>query len=243
MLKNPSNLVSDQLEARLRCRSKRYAWVAPRPPGACATTTMLNNPLPAQLAAQAETIVNTLQQTQYQYTEQIDPDTGVYDCDCSAFVGYLLQTLAPGHYSLIPKELAQPRPRAFEYHDFFTTLTPTSPGGWHRILFLPDAQRGDILSWRFPDIEKGHDTGHVVILGDTPHEVQPGVFAVRVYDAANAAHFEDTRGSGPGQFPTGVGTGFLNFQVDAEGKPTAFQFAPADSFDVESIVIGRPEPL
>jgi hypothetical protein len=86
-------------------------------------------PLPQQIAAQAELIVNNLEQTDYQYTEQIDVDQGIYDCDCNGFVGLVLQRTAPDHYALVPKETDQPRPRAFEYYDFFNSLTPQSRRG------------------------------------------------------------------------------------------------------------------
>ena len=71
---------------------------------------MSSNPLPHELAAKAESIINTLTQTDYQHTENIDTDAGIYDCDCNGFVGFILETLGPSHYKLIPKESDQPRP-------------------------------------------------------------------------------------------------------------------------------------
>jgi hypothetical protein len=120
--------------------------------------------LSAQVAAQAELIVSNLQQTNYQHTEHIDVDRGIYDCDCDGFVGFVLTRAAPGHYTMIPQEPGQPQPRAFEYCLFFSSLTPQSACGWHRIDFPRDARRGDIIAWRFPEIEveKGHETGHGV---------------------------------------------------------------------------------
>lgn len=205
------------------------------------TRSMSANPLPQQLAAKAEQVVNTLTETKYQYKEQIDPDAGTWLCDCNSFVGYLLEELAPSHYAKLPKEATQSRPRAFEYYDFFSTLTSSTPGGWHRIQHMANARRGDILAWRFPQIEKGHDTGHVVYLADTPTLHANNIASVRVYDSASKAHFEDTRTDG--RFSSGVGSGFLNFQLDEEGRPTAFQFSPAASFEAYPIAIGRPEPL
>jgi len=61
---------------------------------------MLPNLLPNQLASQAETVVNTLRQTVYQYAENIDAAIGVWDCDCNSFVGFVLEALAPDHYYL-----------------------------------------------------------------------------------------------------------------------------------------------
>ena len=206
---------------------------------------MPDNPLPAQLAAQAELIVNTLKQTVYQYAENIDPANGVYDCDCNSFVGFVLEGLAPAHYNLIPCEADQPRPRAFEYYDFFVSLTPESLGGWHRIALLGDARRGDIIAWRFPEIVAGQDTGHVLFVAETPALLNDDSadFAVRVYDSADVPHFEESRGDGTVDSPSGVGTGFINFQVDVEGRPITFQFGPSADFQTFPIAIGRVEPF
>jgi hypothetical protein len=85
--------------------------------------------LPQQIASKAESIVNSLVQTDYQHTELIDPNAGIYDCDCNGFVGFVLDNVAPAHYRLIPKETNQPRPRAFKYYGYFASLTPESTGG------------------------------------------------------------------------------------------------------------------
>jgi len=198
---------------------------------------------PQQVAQQAEAIVNNLRQTSYQFVENIDVDRGVYDCDCNGFVGFVLECAAPGHYAMIPKESDQPRPRAFEYYDFFNALTPESSGGWHRIDFLCDARRGDIIAWRFPEIEAGFNTGHIFFVAEPPTMIDTGIFAVRVYDSAAGPHFDDTRGDGPGQPRSGVGSGFINFTVDDSGRPQSFQFAPSDGFKIFPIAIGRIEPL
>ena len=89
---------------------------------------MAHNVLPSQVADQAEYIVNTLQQTDYQHQDNIDVDQGIYDCDCSGFVSFVLQQLAPRHYKMIPKEESQPRPRAFKYYEFLNS----SP--WNRVM-------------------------------------------------------------------------------------------------------------
>jgi hypothetical protein len=78
-------------------------------------------------------------------------------------------------------------------------------------------------------------------VADTPTVDDQGYFAVRVYDSAIVPHFDDTRGDGPGQRPSRVGSGFINFQVDDEGQPIAFQFSPPLSaqFTPLPIAIGR----
>jgi hypothetical protein len=206
-------------------------------------TAMSQLSLPGQLASQAEFIVNNLQQTDYQHAENIDVDRGVYDCDCNGFVSFVMERAAPTHYAMIPKEPTQLRPRAFEYYVFFSSLTPESTGGWHQIDFLRDARRGDIIAWRFPEVEKGHDTGHVLFAAEQPAVDDSGVFSVRVYDSAAQPPFEDTRGIGAGEFETGIGSGVIKFKTDDNGRATSFQFSPSDLFKALPIAIGRVEPL
>ena len=196
--------------------------------------------LPGQVASQAEFILENLVQTDYQHTTLIDVDRGIYDCDCGGYVSFVLERAAPDHYAMIPKEADQPRPRAFKFYEFFNSLTPESQGGWHRIDFLRDARRGDIIAWRFPTIEKGHDTGHVLIVAETPTADDSGVFSVRLYDSAAKAHFDDTRTA---VGASGIGSGTIHFKVDNAGHPISFQFAPGDGFRPFSIAIGRVEPL
>jgi hypothetical protein len=126
-----------------------------------------------------------------------------------------LQNTAPNHLAKIPKESTQPRPRAFEYFSFFASLTPSSAGDWKRVDLLEDANRGDILAWRFPTLEPHTDTGHVVILAETPKLASGDVFTVRIYDSALEAHFDDTREPNGAPSPTGatgVGSGNSQFQ-------------------------------
>ena len=198
--------------------------------------------LSEQMATQAEFIVNNIAETDYQHKELIDVDAGVYDCDCNGFVSFVMERAAPDHYAMIPKEADQLRPRAFEYFDFFHSLAPHS-SSWREIEFLKDAQRGDIIAWRFPFLEKGHNTGHVLFVAELPVATQPQIYKVRVYDSAAGPHFNDTRGTGEGEFESGVGSGFINFRVDETDRPIAFQFAPSDPFVTLPIAIGRVEPL
>ncbi len=194
-----------------------------------------------RVAAQAEFIVNNLQETDYQYTENIDVDNRVYNCDCSQFANFVVAQCTPDHYATLVAAASEPVPRAFDYYDFFTSLPPKAGDGWEQVGVLADAARGDLIAWRFSEIELGRDTGHVVFVADTPAMGDQGYFVVRVYDCAIAPHFDDTRGDGLGQWPSGVGSGFINFKIDGDGEPVAFQFSPPLSSEFTSlpIAIGR----
>ncbi len=197
-------------------------------------------PLAGQVAEQAEFIVNNLQQTDYQYTDNIDVDNGIYDCDCSQFANFVLSQVAPDHYATLVAAAGEPVPRAFDYYDFFNSLPPQASDGWEQVAVLTDAARGDLIAWKLPPVPH-EDTGHVVFVADTPAMDDQGNFAVRVYDSAIVPHFDDTRGDDPGQWPNGVGSGFINFQVGDDGQPVAFQFSPplSSAFIPQPIAIGR----
>jgi hypothetical protein len=67
-------------------------------------------------------------------------------------------------------------------------------------------------------------------LAETPTLDASGAFyVVRVYDSAAEAHFDDTRkpdGQPSPKGATGIGSGFINLQVDGQGRPIAYLFAP-----------------
>jgi hypothetical protein len=194
--------------------------------------------LPEQIASQAEFIVNNHQETHYTHKLQIDVDSGVYDCDCSEFVGFVVAAIAPKHFAMIAAAAAPSRPLAGDYYAFFASPNLPSMGGWSQVQALSAARRGAIIAWLLP-IDTGN-TGHVFTVADTPVLIESGNFAVRVYDSAQVPHYDDTRGDGE----NGVGTGFINFQVDGAGSPTEFQFGPSEPKWVSvPIVIGRAEPL
>jgi hypothetical protein len=52
-----------------------------------------------------------------------------------------------------------------------------------------------------------------------------------------------TRGDAPGEFPNGVGSGVIKFQVNDAGEPMAFQFAPPQPFQEFPTAIGRVETV
>jgi hypothetical protein len=200
--------------------------------------------LRGQAASQAEFIVCNLSQTNYTVVEHIDVDRGRYDCDCFAFVGFVMERSAPAHYHMIPKkEEGQPRHRTAEYYEFFSSLSPESAGGWRRIDLLRDARRGDVIAWQPPKARKARGAGHVLFVARAPETGRPGTFLVRVYDSASQPHFRDTRAEAKEQPGNGVGAGMIRFRVDELGGPAAVQLAPGTEFESLPIVIGRIEPL
>ena len=133
---------------------------------------------------------------------------------------------------------------AHDYYNFLSALPDDSSDGWRQILYLQDARRGDLIAWALPP-PKSHpgDTGHVFVVAEPPVAVDAFTMAVKAYDASDILHYHDSRGPGPDQFHTGVGSRTFHLQIDSAGTPIAFQFGPGDPVVPDSIAIGRIEPF
>jgi len=65
----------------------------------------------------------------------------------------------------------------------------------------------------------------------------------RVYESVDKPHFDESRENRAVESPSGAGTRFINFEIDAEGHPIAFQFRPSAGIGVFPIANGRVEPF
>jgi hypothetical protein len=196
------------------------------------------------LADKASGVLATVKETRYVHTQHVDAPIGVYDVDCSGFVSWILQQIAPRHLQQIPVDDSAGRPLAHDYYEFFVARSADEAAqGWRQIFGLGNAGRGDLIGWKLADTPHGGDTGHVFVVQALPLPNPDGTFRVSVIDASDVKHFEDSRGTGPGQFATGVGSGFIHFEVAGDGNPTAFQFNAAETPVTAPIAICRIQPL
>ncbi len=193
------------------------------------------------LATAARQMVDGVHLTAYEHALIIDPDAGTYYTDCSGFVSFVLERVAPEHYGVIPHELAHPYPKAFEFFDYFASRAVDAVRGWRRVERFCDARAGDLVAWRLRHLQEDKDSGHVFVVAEAPKLASSDVWAVRVYDASDVLHFEDSRERG-GIFAGGVGTGTILVHTDAHGKPTGFQFGPGESAHEAPIAVARIEP-
>jgi hypothetical protein len=208
----------------------------------------MNNPinynvaaLRLQVAGEALRILENTRHTKYQHDIFIDEATGTYNLDCSGFVSYLLGRVAPAHLGFIPTHGMESRLLAQDYYTFFSLLPTETTNGWRQVLSLSDVQPGDLIAWPLPP--PNPDTGHVFVVAANPVPVADDILAVMAYDASDILHYDDSRGSGPGQFRTGVGSGTFHLQINAAGIPVAFQFNRPDPLITANIAIGGVEPF
>jgi hypothetical protein len=199
--------------------------------------------LALKLADQASNVLANVKETRYVHTPSVDAAAGIYDVDCSGFVSWILQQIASRHLQQIPVDDTAHRPLAHNYYQFFASRSVEAAQGWQRISGLGNARKGDLVAWQLADNPHGGDTGHVFVVHATPVANPDGTLRIHVIDASDVKHFADSRGTGPGQFATGVGSGFIHFQLDGDGNPTAFQFNANETPVTVPIAICRIQPL
>jgi hypothetical protein len=199
-------------------------------------TAVQIEPQSENLGDAAERLLSEMRETHYQHRMHADKSRGAYDMDCSGFVDYLLQQIAPAQFVTLRIEPGHTRPRAAMYFDLFTRLNESPLPGWEPVPKLGEARRGDIIAWQLAtSTYEAGDTGHVVIVAAAPVEQTNNLYRVEVYDSSVIHHDEDSRPEGT----NGVGEGVISFRVNASGKPVGFQFNSRAHYHGEPIAIGR----
>lgn len=189
---------------------------------------------------EAVRILNGIQTTVYQHKTEIDEKTGVYRCDCSGFVGYVLNRTTAKDDPAGPLGDKKNRPLAMDYAKFFEKATTKNGGDgqWQQIAKLADARPGDVIAWRHETPKPGN-TGHVVIVDQRPVVEEDGLVRVVVIDSTTKPQVDDTRAKGT----SGVGRGSMWFTVDAEGRATGhIRGSRTATPKNEAISIGRAIP-
>ena len=100
------------------------------------------------VAAEAEAILLSVVHTVYQHDTYVDVETGTYDMDCSGYVGYVLQRIAPRHYQTIPSDSAAGRPLAREMNGRIAICIDLFSRGGLAILDRIESRGFDVLSAR-----------------------------------------------------------------------------------------------
>lgn len=174
--------------------------------------------LPAheRVALKGREVAARVDSTRYSHWTSIDESAGRYLTDCSGLVCFLLRNAAPESYRSLPVKWYAHRPQASKFYEAFVSAPDsTGAGGWQRIRRLEDARPGDIIAWADPEHRFWENTGHVVVVIDTP-VVESGGDTVRVklLESGGGRRIDDS--NKPNNW--GVGTGIARLAVDASGE-------------------------
>ena len=187
---------------------------------------------------EAVRILESIKLTEYRHKTDIDEKKGAYYCDCSGFLGYVLNRT-------VAKEGKGPfgdgkiRPLAMHYELVFAAAPDKVEKGarWQRVVRVVDARPGDVLAWRH-DKPKPGNTGHVVIVDKTPVVEDDGLARVEIIDSTTLPS-SDLAGKGK----SGIGRRTMWLTVDKDGRATGTVRGKRTSKPkLEAISIGRALP-
>ncbi|HEX5472305.1 MAG TPA: hypothetical protein VFW73_10480 [Lacipirellulaceae bacterium] len=209
---------------------------------------------------EAVRILNSVRITEYRHRTQIDETKGVYRCDCSGFVGYVLNRTVAKDVGRGPFQDGRKHPTAMEYEKSFAAAPVaenaqsgqssfasripqkgTAPGRsrWQQVVRLLDARPGDVIAWRHEKPKPGN-TGHVIIVDQAPVVEKNGMVRVVEIDSTTLPWQDDT-GAKHG---TGIGRRTMWFTVDKNGRPYGYvRGSRSAKLKVEPISIGRALPV
>ncbi|HEX3658661.1 MAG TPA: hypothetical protein VHV55_22910 [Pirellulales bacterium] len=190
-----------------------------------------------RIVGQARQMLAAFPTSSYSHTTKIDPQRGVCEVDCSGFVATVLAAVSPEHVAVIPlRKAGRKRPLA---EDFYAAFASTEQGrivGWQAVGQVQDARPGDVLAWWKEEHKKGENTGHVMIIADSPVLERPGQWRIRILDSTATPHASDTRPKGT----TGLGSGIIWLDTDSRGRILGYHWRSATGkLNEHPVAIGR----
>ncbi len=170
--------------------------------------------------------------------------------DCSGFLNALLMRA----YQLTEKDLEAwldtKRPLAKTYHDAIV-----DENQFQSIRAIQDVQPGDVIAIEYPpdDPESGPDTGHVLLVADTPRRRDPSApimsgttqWEVSIIDQSRTGHgVKDTRHLPDGGYASGLGKGVMRIYASRLGNVRGHSWSTSASSKFRAqaerhLVVGR----
>jgi hypothetical protein len=168
---------------------------------------------------EAMRILNSVQLTEYRHTTDIDEKKGTYYCDCSGFVGYVLNRTVSKDDKKGPFGNGDRRPLAMDYEKGFAKAPENIASGarWQQVVRVADARPGDVIAWRH-EKPLPNNTGHVVIVDQAPVVEKDGLIRVGVIDSTTLPSSDITKEKGK----SGIGRRTMWFKVDSDGHAVSY---------------------
>jgi len=188
--------------------------------------------------------LNKVTSTTYAHIVKIDEERGLYEYDCSGFVGYALSNVAPRAFAEVNALYNTKRPNVKLYVHLLRAIGPGETRGlWHRVGAVPNLRPGDLVAWIATDKRRDHlgivNSGHIVIVDSVPKEQPNGEWVVPVIDATTTGHGPNDPRRKPDE--TGLGRGSIVLHTEDGSLPTAYRWGDgaSDPLIETEIVMGR----
>ncbi len=198
--------------------------------------------LGALLDLEAERELKLRVESTYRHTTHVDEAAGVFDYDCSGFVGYAMDRATPAAIAQIRSTQGKTRPLAKDFEAFFGALGAGKTGVFSRVTRALDLRPGDVVAWLEPSELASTNTGHVMIVHGAakPNPARADEVLVLVTDASASFHGPTDTRSPAGQ---GLGQGTVGLLVDPSGRPVGYRWSGGYSAKTYSttVSLGRLE--
>ena len=189
-----------------------------------------------RILEKARLILTSQKDAKYEHKTHVVEAEGVYHLDCSGLLCHILKKISPVHLSEIPVAAGHSRALALQFYEAFIDAGKNGKNGWVQIQQMKKAKPGDVLDWRLEKQIEGHDTGHVMIIDESPVEDSPTLFKVAIIDSTKSPHLNDTRKDGA----TGVGRGTIWIVTNEAGHPIGYHWkSKTGKMHEIQIAIGR----
>ncbi len=202
------------------------------PPSAVPTTTSRGAAIVAEIARELANKKSAV----YSHTTFVDEAKGVYNFDCSGFLGYALDRAFPAGIAAL-RAATRARPLAEDFARFISTTTAQ----WSRVDRAIDLKPGDLVAWLQPADIPSANTGHAMFVYGAPiANPSRSEVIVPIADATSTPHGSSDPRTAAGA--TGLGVGSIGLIVDGAGKPTAFYWNGGNSGSIAhstAITMGR----
>jgi cell wall-associated NlpC family hydrolase len=188
------------------------------------------------LIAEARRELAAVKSSHYVHRTQVDEPTGRFDFDCSGFVGYALARAAPEAYAELHR-FAGRRPLAT---DFVSLAAGNKSAQWTRVASVESLAPGDLIAWTRPADVVSRNTGHVMVVDETPRRTATGEWEIPIVDSTAAPHGKrDLRKQ---SHQTGLGRGVVVLSVGEQGAPLGYRWSTWSKSKLHStqIVLLRP---
>jgi hypothetical protein len=180
--------------------------------------------------------------SEYRHRVYVDEARGVFEYDCSGFVDYAIGNVAPDALTALPVAKGRHRASANTYVDLLRTITPgTQRGRWLHVADVAALQPGDVVAWTAvttkPDRLGVVNTGHVMIVDESPHQRSTAEWVVPIIDSSGGHGGADHRKSPD---VTGLGRGTIVLVVSDDGL-VGYRWtqSPTSPLTVTSVMLGR----